>query len=137
MHADGHVASVLPSPCSLNTEDVSITLETEYPFKNTLKYTVDAKKDFTFEIRLPKDAENVIVNGQSTPGSYLSFDITGGQKTEIVVSFEFTPHFEKYAYDLNYVKYGNLVFALPIEFEKNVREYEKNGVERKYPYCDT
>ena len=55
---------------------------------------------------------------------------------EIFVSFDLTPRFEKYPYDLNYVKYGSLVFALPIEAEKIMYEYEKDGVERKFPYCD-
>ena len=31
---------------------------------------------------------------------------------------------------------GSLVFSLPIAYEKKIIEYERNGVERKYPYCD-
>jgi hypothetical protein len=136
MYNDECVASVLPIPSQLKTKDISITLETNYPFENTLKYTVDAKKDFKFEIRLPKDAENIVVNGQSETQSHLVFNRTKGGKREFVISFDFTPHFEKYAYDLNYVKYGNLVFSLPIEVEKIMHEYEKDGVVRKFPYCD-
>ena len=136
MYNDEWVASILPIPSQLKTKDISITLETNYPFDNTLKYTVDAKRDFKFEIRLPKDAENIVVNGQSETQNHLVFNITKGGKREFVISFDFTPHFEKYAYDLNYVKYGNLVFSLPIEVEKIMCEYEKDGVERKFPYCD-
>ena len=136
MYNDECVASVLPIPSQLKTKDISITLETNYPFENTLKYTVDAKKDFKFEIRLPRDAKNIVVNGQSETQTHLTFNITEGVKCEFVISFDFTPHFVKYAYDLNYVKYGNLVFSLPIEAEKIMCEYEKDGVERKFPYCD-
>ena len=31
---------------------------------------------------------------------------------------------------------GSLVFSVPIPYEKIPHEYERNGVERKYPYCD-
>jgi hypothetical protein len=34
------------------------------------------------------------------------------------------------------VNYGALLFALPIAGEKKIVEYEKNGVVRKFPYCD-
>ena len=37
---------------------------------------------------------------------------------------------------LNVARYGSLLFAFPIEYEKNMLEYERDGVERKYPYCD-
>lgn len=136
MYTDESVASVLLLPSQLKAEDISITLETNYPFENTLKYTVDAKKDFKFEIRIPKDAENIVVNGQSEIQKHLTFNITKGEKREFVISFDFTPHFVKYAYDLNYVKYGNLVFSLPIEVEKIMHEYEQDDVVRKFPYCD-
>ena len=62
--------------------------------------------------------------------------IAKGKHYEFLITFEFTPHFEQYAYDLNYVKYGNLVFSLPIDYEKILHEYERNDVKRKYPYCD-
>ena len=136
MYNDKSIASVLPIPSQLKTNDISITLETNYPFENILKYTIDAKKDLKFEVRIPNDAENVTVNGHHIEKCCLSFDIKKDEHCELLISFDFTPHFEKYAYGLNYVKYGNLLFSLPIENEKIMHEYEKDGVERKYPYCD-
>ena len=38
--------------------------------------------------------------------------------------------------ELNVAKCGSLLFALPIKYEKNMLEYERDGVERKFPYCD-
>lgn len=136
MHNEDRVISVLPLPSELKTDDIHITLETNYPFENSLKYTVIANKDFAFEVRLPADAENVTVNGQKKDGSALAFDIKKGEKCEIHITFAVTPHFVEYSYGLNYVKCGSLVFSLPIEVEKIMREYEQNGVERKFPYCD-
>jgi hypothetical protein len=34
------------------------------------------------------------------------------------------------------LKYGPLLFALPIESKCESHEYVRNGVERKFPYCD-
>ena len=34
------------------------------------------------------------------------------------------------------VEYGPLVFCLPIKAEYKKLEYEKGGVQRKFPYCD-
>lgn len=31
---------------------------------------------------------------------------------------------------------GSLLFSVPINYEKKMREYTKKGVERKFPYCD-
>ena len=47
---------------------------------------------------IPKDAENIVVNGQSETQNHLVFNITKGEKREFVISFDFTPHFVKYAY---------------------------------------
>ena len=71
MYNDDSIVNVVPVPCSLKTEDVSISLETNYPFENVLKYTIEAEKDFIFEIRLPKDAENIILNGKSEIQNHL------------------------------------------------------------------
>ena len=136
MHQGDRVVNVLPIPSRLTTEDFSVTLETAYPFENTLHYTVTATKDFTFEVRMPAESADILVNGQSETQTSLAFDIKSGERREIRISFSFTPHFEEYTDGLHYVKYGNLVFALPIEAEKVMLEYERNGVERKFPYCD-
>ena len=34
------------------------------------------------------------------------------------------------------VRCGSLFFSLPIAYEKVMYEYEKDGVERRFPYCD-
>ncbi len=31
---------------------------------------------------------------------------------------------------------GSLLFSVPVAYEKEMREYTKKGVERKFPYCD-
>lgn len=136
MYNDESVINVVPVPCQLKTDDFNITLDTNYPFDNTLKYTIDSDKDFKFEVRVPTDAENIIINGQKVSIDKLTFNIAKGDHREIKVVFDLKPHFEEYSYDLKYVKYGSLVFSLPIKFEKKTHEYVHNNVERKFPYCD-
>ena len=136
MYNDEGVINVVPVPCQLKTSDFDITLDTNYPFDNTLKYTIDSNKDFKFEIRIPADAENIIINEKKASTDDLKFNIVAGEKCEITVSFVFNPHFEEYSYNLKYVKCGSLVFSLPIKFEKIMHEYVRNDVERKFPYCD-
>lgn len=46
------------------------------------------------------------------------------------------PFFAERPNDLKTVKMGSLVFSVPIQYEKKMYEYERNGVVRKYPYCD-
>ena len=129
-------------PCELKTEDVNILLETDYPFENTAKYTIRAEKDFMLKVRIPSFAKNMIVNGATVDaGNYcenigeLCFELKAGE-AEILVTFETVPYFRKRPHDLNAVQCGSLVFSVPVRYEKKMHEYEKNGVERKFPYCD-
>lgn len=136
MHDGDTVINALPVPAELKTEDKYIKIETEYPFKNTFKYTVKAENGFTFRIRIPSFAEKLTVNGEMAEGDMLSFDIAAGEEKELVIGFDVVPYFEKRPYELNTVKCGSLVFSVPVKFEKNMLEYERDGVERKFPYCD-
>lgn len=136
MHSGSTVLSAVPVPSVLETADFRIELETDYPFENTFRYTIASGKDFTFQIRIPSFAENVSVDGQPFAGGMFSAKIKAGETREICVRFETAPHFVKRPYELTAVQCGSLVFSVPVQYEKKMYEYEKNGVERKYPYCD-
>ena len=136
MHNGDTVINSVMLPSELNVDGKYILLETDYPFKNNAKYKITSASDFTFTIRIPSFAENVKVNGNTFDGNEISFDIEGGKYTEISVEFEAAPHFEARPNGLNAVKYGSLIFSVAISYEKIMHEYEADGVERKYPYCD-
>ena len=136
MHSGNTVINALPVPSELKTDDKYIRIETEYPFKNEFRYTVKAEDGFRFEIRVPSFAKNLSVNGENVSGETLSFDIGAGEEKEIALSFDTVPYFESRPHALNTVKCGSLVFSVPVKFEKNMLEYERDGVERKFPYCD-
>ena len=52
------------------------------------------------------------------------------------MAFETAPYFRKRPHELNAVQCGSLLFSVPISYDKKISEYEREGVERKFPYCD-
>ena len=136
MHNGDTVINSVPVPSELKTDDIHIKIETEYPFRNNFRYTVEAKKAFEFRIRIPSFAENLTVNGEKSNADELSFSINAGENSEINVSFDVPLCVDKRPHELNTVRCGSLVFSVPVKYESEMYEYEKDGVERKFPYCD-
>ena len=136
MHSDDAVISVVPVPSSVKTERYSVELKTNYPFENTFEYTVEAKEDFKLLIRLPSFKKWLKVNGKECWGEMIVLPVKAGEKKKYIVEFGVEPEFIERPYNLHSVRAGSLVFSLPIEYEKKMYEYEKNEVERKFPYCD-
>ena len=135
MHSGDTVINSVMFPSRLNADGISITLETDYPFVNKMNYTINAEKAFTFIVRVPSFAEKLTVNGKITETKDFTFDISEGE-TKISLEFETTPFFNSRPNDLYAVKNGSLLFSLPISYEKKMYEYVRDGVERKFPYCD-
>ncbi len=136
MHKGDEVISVVPVPSSLKTDDYSVILKTNYPFENSFEYFVEAKKDFKLLVRIPSFAKSLKVNGKCAWGSEIVLEVKAGESKVFEISFETSPEFFARPHDLHSVRCGSLVFSLPIEYEKKMYEYERNEVERKFPYCD-
>ena len=136
MHQGDTIINCLPVPTELKDGDKHILVETNYPFENSLTYTVETGSEFTFKIRIPSFAKNLVVDGKAVKDEELAFRLKAGQKCVITVSFDADVRLEKRPFGLNTVKCGSLVFSVPIQYEKKMLEYEKDGVERKFPYCD-
>lgn len=137
MYSGDTVLSAVPISSELRTDDVTITLATEYPFKNTFLYKIEANKGFKFKVRIPSFAKNLIVNGEKVKADdELTFDICKGESREIQICFDTEVSLIARPHELTSVKCGSLVFSLPIKYEKIMHEYVKNDVERKFPYCD-
>ena len=143
MRADDGVVCAVPIPSELTTSwrgtGVKVTLDTEYPFKNSFVYRVEAEKktSMKLKIRIPSFAKNLRVNGE--PRTVRDLLTVGGFEagvTEIRVSFEVEAKLEARPYRLYTVSYGSLVFSIPVESESKIKEYTRHGVERKFPYCD-
>ncbi|MBE6569098.1 MAG: hypothetical protein E7658_02625 [Ruminococcaceae bacterium] len=144
------ILSAIPVPSEVHTEDYHITLTTEYPFRNTFCYTVDTHKPITFRIRIPSFAKRLTVNGKAAEYTKeLEFRIEGNTHTEIQLSYEADILLIDRPNGLKTVKFGSLIFSLPIAYEKKMYEYttkqeipksdgtvSEHIVERKFPYCD-
>lgn len=135
MYSENTIINAVMLPSVLKTEDVCIKLETDYPFENKMIYSIEAQKDFKFVIRIPSFAKNLKVNGEEKETKDLSFDILKGT-TEIEIEFTSSAHLKQRPNDLYALQMGSLLFSVPVEYEKKMREYVKKGVERKFPYCD-
>lgn len=136
MYDGDSIISALPVPSELKTDNEHIVVETNYPFENSFKYTVEVKDAITFRIRIPSFAENVKVNGEATSENELSFDLIAGEKLEIDVAFDVSPRFVDRPHGLKSVRCGSLVFSVPVSYRRKMLEYERDGVERRMPYCD-
>ncbi len=136
MHDDAMIISAVPIPGALDCRKANITLETNYPFENTFTYTVKAKEDFCFAIRVPSFAKDIKVNGKKHTSLDMVFPFKAGAEEKLVVEYSVQPCFENRPNSLKAVKCGSLIFSIPIEYELQQHEYTKDGVERKFPYCD-
>lgn len=137
MHSGDTVMSVIPLPSTLKTDELSIELKTNYPFDNKFEYTVSSKKNIKFKVRVPSFARELLVNGKRVCYSEeLCFDVGESETARIDIEFTTAPILVDRPHNLKSVRCGSLIFSLPIAYEKKILEYEKNGVDRKYPYCD-
>lgn len=136
MHSGNTVINSVPIPSKLDADGISIEIITDYPFENKITYRVSTEKDFSFEVRIPSFAMNLKINGKNAESNGVSFAFRAGDVREITVEFETEPCFVSRPHNLSTVKCGSLVFSVPVAYKKNMLEYENDGVERKFPYCD-
>ena len=137
LYNDDTVLSAIPIPSKLNTDGISISLTTDYPFRNAMSYSVKPGKAFRFAVRVPSFAQNLTVNGEAAENTgMLTFDIAADTSYEIKISFNCAAVLKNRPNGMKTVNRGSLVFALPITAEKRKYEYERNGVKREFPYCD-
>lgn len=144
-HRGNTVYSLFAVPCELTTDAQHITVETNYPFEHSVRYTVEAKEAFTFQIRIPTCAEALTVNGTVADGqTELRFNLTAGETKVINVAFTATPHFVARPNDLYAVQWGPLVFSVPIRYETTRTKLQEPYFEDEYTptsnwnyaYCD-
>ena len=137
-----HCALFLPAILQTKLDDIPVSVETitEYPFRLGGKIRVTCEKPVSFElsIRVPGWTKAVKINGEEAVPScgVIAIKNTWQGTKEIIVEFVDRPVLQNRPHGLKTLVYGPLVFALPIQTEYKMLEYERNGVERKFPYCD-
>ncbi len=143
LKAENGIASCALAPSSVessvNGVGVKCSLATEYPFREKLKYTVEAESpvEFDFLIRIPSFAKSARVDGAEVKcGEFAKISKTWTGRTEIEVCLDFETEMVKRPHDMVCVRRGPLFYSIPIAEKRERVEYVKDGVERKYPYCD-
>lgn len=134
-------AAMLPVEAQVTIKDVpvTVTVDTEYPFKDTCRFTVNTADaiDFKLRLRVPAWVTELWVNGKSVT---VSDEIVLGERWKgthtVDVRLKRVPVINERPNDLQTISYGPLVFSLPIKTEYCRLEYTDGGVERKFPYCD-
>lgn len=137
------VGAIAPSILHTTQNGASVVVEnvTDYPFRDqyTIRIRTDRPVIFTMHLRIPSNAKSATVNGEriETPSDgWLQIRQNWRDEQTISINFEFEPILSCINEGLYSVRRGPLLYALPIGERWERLEYIKNGVERKYPYCD-
>ncbi|NJD03124.1 MAG: hypothetical protein FIA99_11150 [Ruminiclostridium sp.] len=145
MRSTDGLAAVVYAPCTVNTVikgiKVSVTLETDYPFSDTLIFKVkpESQVEFPMYLRIPEWAQNAAIE---IDGNRLTVK-TGyfhklNKKWEGEISFTLRlpmkPMLVSRPENLYAVTCGPLVYSIPIG-ERWV-QINKNIPGREFPHCD-
>lgn len=124
---------ISPMPAKIMLDNgVNVRCESEYPFRNEVRFTADTNIDIL--LRIPNGAEIECSELYTKKNGFANISLPKSKTVKIV--FKIYPRQTERPNHRKCVYYGNLLFALPISFKKKMLEYERDGVERKYPYCD-
>lgn len=137
------IASCVLSPSVVETEingvKVVCELVTEYPFRGTLKYIIktDSSVEFSLFIRIPSFAKSAEIDKTETKcGEFVEISREWNGTSEIEVNLDFETEIVIRPENMVCVRRGALIYSIPIKEKWEKVEYIKDGVERKYPYCD-
>ncbi|MBV9622562.1 MAG: glycoside hydrolase family 127 protein [Acidobacteria bacterium] len=126
LSGDEDLVATAYSPCEVLTKirgtPVQVVEETEYPFRQQIRLTVNPTSSLRFGLRLriPAWAEgaSITINGKSTtpasPRSFARIDRTWKRGDTVEVKFPFEPRLSRWFHDSVAVERGPLVFSYPI-----------------------
>ena len=134
-------AAIAPVKLSAMIHDVKVQIEcrTLYPFGHTVRYIVktEAPVAFTLTLRVPGTARRAAIDGEeAAPGTLVPINRLWEGQTAVTLTLEDETRLIPRPTGLYTIERGALVYALAIGEEWTAYEYTKDGVERKFPYCD-
>ncbi len=121
-----------PVPMQINLNGNLIKVSSEYPFRKA--FEISAPKAVKIKLRIPAWLNLESLTKYKIENGFLLIDLCAGEK--VTFKYEMTPVLVDRFSGRKCLKYGPLLFALPVESKCESHEYVKNGVERKFPYCD-
>lgn len=139
---DGLVSAAL-APSSVTTliggQTVTCRLETEYPFRESLDYTIvtDGPVEFELKIRIPSFVRSARVDGVPVkPGTFHTIRRTWSGEEKVDVQFEVACSLATRPRNMHALWRGPLLYAVAIRERWEKLEYSRHEVERRFPYCD-
>ena len=111
-------------------DDTTLSIDSNYPFDNKIKLI--SNKNIKVRLRIPSPYK--ISKRYNVNNNFITLHLK--ENKERVINLRCKPTLINTKKNLHALYYGNLLFVIPISYNKEVIEYEKNGVIRKYPYCD-
>ena len=120
----------IPFSATINLENgLTLKCESEYPFRN--KLVLISNKDTTVRIKVSK---NSYLKGYRTKEGFVNVTLKANEVKEL--TYKFVLRLEERPNNFATLNYGPLLFSLPIKYKSGIKEYTRNNVERKFPYCD-
>ena len=124
----------------------TVGIDTDYPFKDTVRITVNVDKPrrMTLKLRYPgfadgmkiKTPDKTIEVSEDKLERFVNVTRVWNDGDKVTVDFDFDTHLEECPSGLTALYRGALCFSVPVKAEYTKVEYERDGVERKFPYCD-
>ncbi len=119
--------------------DVAFTVETEYPFRDEYTVIIETAKPckLDIELRIPGFYDSAFVDGEPvTVGQYKKISRIFSGRTELKVQLITEAKYINRPDNTACIWRGALLYSLPIKAEIKQVEYIRDGVERKFPWCD-
>jgi hypothetical protein len=143
LRSDEGIVSAALAPSSVTTRigghTVTCRLETEYPFRESLNYTVvaDGPVEFELKIRIPGFARSAQVDGVSVkPGTFYAIRRVWNGEQKVEVRLDFACSLVERPRNMRALWRGPLLYSVAIKEHWEIKEYTRKGVERRFPYCD-
>ncbi len=143
LQSESGIVSAALAPASVETKigghAVRVTLDTQYPFRGALRYTVEVSEptEFDLTIRIPSWAKTATVDGEAArPGAFHTIHKTWSGKETVEAALEFDCVLVDRPRGMKVLWRGPLLYSVAIRERWEKWEYVRNDVERKFPYCD-
>ena len=143
MHSENSIYSTVLAPSQLKTEinevSVEISLDTDYPFKDSLIYKIctESAVKFAFGIRIPAWSINPTVNGKCVKaGEFHVIDKEWNGEEVLTVILPSQVEIVKWDNDLSAIKKGVLLYTLKVDAKWQQIDYGPEEKIRVYPHCD-
>ncbi len=136
--ADGLYSTAL-APCEVRYGAAKVRLETEYPFRNTLTYTVEAPtpQRFALYIRIPGWAKRAVVDGKEVEaGTFARLEREWTGTSTVSVTLEAETEFCPRPSGLVAIRRGPLFYSLKIGARWEPIDYGPEEKIKVFPHGD-